>query len=54
MKASHFTTPRSMADGQWSYNADPIERQEYHQHDKIVIRASLIALIALVAILLWS
>lgn len=29
MKPSHFTTPRTMADGTFATNADPIERPQH-------------------------
>ena len=28
MKPSHFTTPRSMSEGIWILNADPIEKPD--------------------------
>ena len=31
MKSSHYVTPRTMSEGVWHFNADPIERPESHR-----------------------
>ena len=31
MKSSHYVTPRTMSEGVWHFNADPIERPEPHR-----------------------
>lgn len=55
MKDSHFKTPRSMAEGQWSYNADPIEHYGpgYDWQDAVVVTACAIAALAAMFILLF-
>ena len=45
MKPSHFTTPRSRAEGVWRFDADPIERPEHQAHGHIGL--------ALIAALGW-
>lgn len=48
MKSSHFTTPRELRDCAFTPSADPIERPpKMHANDRIVVIASLIALVFL-------
>jgi hypothetical protein len=57
MKSSHFTTPRTMNDGQWAYNADPIERFETHRidwQDKLVLWACIAAAVAVIVIMVME
>lgn len=55
MKPSHLTTPRSMSDGCWMFNADPIERPHggarTHPADAVVI---VLAVLVFAAILMGS
>ncbi len=54
MKNSHFTTPRTMHEGQWAYNADPIERYETPRmdwQDKLVLWACAAAAVAVTVIM---
>lgn len=44
MKPSHFTTPRSMSEGIWLFNADPIERMESPYTSGSLIAAALIVI----------
>lgn len=32
MKPSYFVTPRSMSEGVWIYNSDPIEKPDHMVH----------------------
>lgn len=53
MKQSHITTPRTLAECPFAHNADPIERlEQMHKHDRIVVFASLVAVVLLAGVLL--
>lgn len=56
MKPSHFSTPRSMREGQWHYDADPIEYDgpmPFDTADWVVMVACLLALFTALVIGVW-
>jgi hypothetical protein len=49
MKTSHYTTPRSMSEGVWLYDADPIECPDHQPFslDLFIYASIIVGLIAL-------
>lgn len=55
MKHSHYTTPRTMRDGQWSYGATS---EPYRQHESagymVVNIVAAMAFIFVIGLLIWE